>query len=624
MLYRLAFCASFLMSSALLQAGDDGLSVKPNSAQSTPGKALALPGKQFTATHAWQSAHDLTVTIEYNLNPSDALLKNSLRFSVDTPTLTVVDWKSSTPATTVYDSTHTTEKLGYTGTGSLTVALRTTTDTLLTGTRAEQATLFMHYHLKNSDQPQEFTYQFNATQNDNEQLPAQTESIQDRAPQSVPATHIEDAGIFKTTIAWVIAKINALQELFSGMISEKSSALVSCFAIFFLGILMSLTPCIYPMIPITVGILQTTAGTSLLRNFLLAGSYTLGIATTFASMGLLVAAGGAHVGGLLGNVYFVLLFVAFLAYLAFSMLGFYDMHVPRFMQSNRDHSVNGSFPAAFLFGVISGSVASPCLSPGLALLLGIVGKLGSSLLGFAYLFVFGLGIGTPLLIIGTFSNSLNVIPRAGLWMMEVKKLFGIMLLAMCFSYLKAVVAWTVLLWIMGATLFLGGLFYITTIEKYHGTGMRWYKQIVGMVLLLAACLVFYQAFKATINPAESTAPLHCSTDYVQARAQALEEKKLLLVDFGASWCISCNEIEHKFFSNTTVIDALSTSVVIVKIDCTNPKAESCACLQEQFTIIGFPAMLIVEPQEQKVLARWGGELLGLTPEAFIELVQKQA
>lgn len=602
MLYHLVLIASFL----------------------TCGIAAQTADTRFTATHAWQSQHDLTVTINYTLEPAQALLKDSLHFSVDTPTVTVADWKSSTPATTVYNSTHTTEMLGYTGTGSLTVHLRATTDTFLTTAQAEQATLFMHYQLKNSDIPHEFSYTFEATQPELRAPSAQQDAQELPKTAPVDAPHHENTGMLQKFFSWVAAQLVTLQALFYGMVAETSSPFVRSIAVFFLGILMSLTPCIYPMIPITVGILQTTAGTSLLRNFLLAGSYTMGIATTFATMGLLVAAGGAHVGELLGNIYFVLILVAFLTYLAFSMLGFYEMYVPRFMQTNREHSVNGSFSAAFLFGVISGSVASPCVSPGLALLLGIVAKMGSSLLGFAYLFLFGLGMGTPLLIIGTFSNSINVVPRAGLWMVEVKKIFGIMLLAMCFFYLKAVISWTLLLWIMGSMLFAGGLFYIMTIESYHSTGMRWYKQIVGSVLLLTGLLVFYQAFKITVNPqATETEALHCCGNYEQARTQALAENKMLLVDFGASWCTSCNEIEHKFLGNNMVIDSLSNSFVVVKIDCTNPKAESCASVQAQFNIIGFPTMLVVEPQEQKVLARWGGELLNLTPEAFVELVTKQ-
>ena len=109
-----------------------------------------------------------------------------------------------------------------------------------------------------------------------------------------------------------------------------------------------------------------------------------------------------------------------MAYLALSMFGFYDMYVPNILQTKNNVNHKGSLFSAFVFGAISGSIASPCLSPGLALLLTIVATLGNNLLGFLLLFSFGIGLSIPLLIIGTFSSSINILPQAGMWMIEVK------------------------------------------------------------------------------------------------------------------------------------------------------------------------------------------------------------
>lgn len=573
----------------------------------------------FNVTHTQAENATLNINLDYELAPLDALFKNSIRFSVDTPTVEIVEWKNSTPAKTIYDTSHTTNMLGYTGTGTLTVTLRPAAEQL-----PDELTLFMHYQQKSVDHPQEFACTIVLRE---PTLPNATSGIELPTHVSTTASahplpsHTERAGLLQRVTAWASEHLINLKHGVSNLVETTQSTPLRLFFAFLLGILMSLTPCIYPMIPITVGILQTTAGTSFARNFLLALSYTLGIAVTFALLGLLAALGSAQFGAIMGNPYFVIFLVAFLAYLAFSMLGFYDMYVPRFMQGGSERSVNGSYLSAFVFGAISGSAASPCVSPGLGLMFSIVATIGNAFLGFLYLFFFGLGLGTPLLIIGTFSNSMNLAPRAGVWMLEIKKLFGLMLLSMCFFYLNAIMPWYLLLVLIGATLSALGVWYVVTIERYYSAGMRWYKQIFGTLLIVAGCIAWYQAVKAALtSDAEPTYELRCNTNYNEARAQAIAENKLLLIDFGARWCSSCTEIEHKFLCNTTVIGALS-DVVIVKIDCTNPHAESCAAVQELFSIVGFPTMLVVAPQNERVLARWGGELLDLTPEQFITLVQ---
>jgi thioredoxin:protein disulfide reductase len=224
------------------------------------------------------------------------------------------------------------------------------------------------------------------------------------------------------------------------------------------------------------------------------------------------------------------------------------------------------------------------------------------------------------LLIGTFSNALNIVPRAGLWMVEVKKLFGFLLLSMCFYYLSNILPWYIILWMIASTLFIAGIWYVVTVADYYSRGMRWYRYIFGTLLLLGSFLLFYQALKATLTIAEP--PARCiATTYDEGRAKAIIENKLMLVDFGAQWCTACKEIEHRFFANQWVLDQLK-DLIIVQVDFTNPEAETCKIIQKQYKIIGFPTVLLVEPQEQNVIARWGGELLDLSKEDFVELVKK--
>lgn len=200
---------------------------------------------------------------------------------------------------------------------------------------------------------------------------------------------------------------------------------------FLAGILVSFTPCIYPMIPITAGILQGNTERSLARRFLSSFFYICGIATVYATLGYFSAKTSLAFGRWMGNPWFLLFMILFFLYLAFSLFGFYELRLPSFLSQPHTIGKQRGLLHNFVFGVISGSAASPCLTPALALLLGIVAKQANPLFGFLMLFCFALGMGILLLIVGVFSNSLYVLPNAGVWMNLVKNAFGFLMLAMC-------------------------------------------------------------------------------------------------------------------------------------------------------------------------------------------------
>ncbi|HBL98602.1 TPA: hypothetical protein DDZ86_03085 [Candidatus Dependentiae bacterium] len=423
----------------------------------------------------------------------------------------------------------------------------------------------------------------------------------------------------KNSSHWCGKWLTKIETTVSNLVQKGESRYLRLFFIFLLGILMSLTPCIYPMIPITVGILQSSAQTSTLRNFLLASTYTCGIATTFAILGMLTASGSAHFGELMGNPFFVALLVLFLSYFAFSMLGFYELKLPQFLQGDATKTANGSFVSAFVFGALSGTIASPCLSPGLLLLLGIVAKLGSTFLGFLYLFTFGIGLCVPLILIGTFSSSTSMLPRAGRWMIEVKVLFGFMLLGLCLFYLKAIVPATAFYALLGGTLLFCGSFLFLSLEKSAKTWLRWYRYLLGALFIVLGLFGIFNAFKAALNPVDLQGKACALYTFEEARSKAIRENKALLIEFGASWCSSCQEINKKIMHNPEAHEKLS-SVVIVSVDCTNPQEKASAQLLKQFDVMGFPTVLLVEPHKQKVLTRWGAEILSLSLEELAQQI----
>lgn len=402
----------------------------------------------------------------------------------------------------------------------------------------------------------------------------------------------------------------------SQLVKTTESIWLQLLLVIFLGLLMSLTPCVYPMIPITIGILQSQGSKSVIKNFLLSLSYSFGISTTFALLGLIAALSGNMFGQLLINPIFVLSLVAALTYLAFSMFGCYEIYIPRFMQGGSDRFKGGSFFSAFAFGLVSGSVASPCLSPGLALLLSIVATLGSKLLGFLLLFSFGIGLSVPLMIIGTFSGSINVLPRSGMWMVEIKKLFGFMLLGLCVFYLKNIVTWYILSWLLAVGVLAAGIYYLRSIKKSDGTFWRYLKNLCSIGCIAASVFLFVKAYQTTFHPVETTCSIWL-TDYEAAHKQACCENKRMFIKFGSAFCSLCTAIDNKLLKDADVVKAFDCMVTL-KIDATQLDEEPYKGIKEKYNVVGFPTFLLLDPETDTLIKRWEGELYSTTKKCFID------
>ncbi len=388
---------------------------------------------------------------------------------------------------------------------------------------------------------------------------------------------------------------------------------------FILGLLLSLTPCIYPMIPITIGIMQAQKSSSLWHNFLLSLSYALGISSTFATLGLFAAFTGTIFGSFMTNPLIVLPIVAFLLYMAFSMLGFYEMYQPSFLQQVNSSVKRGSIISIFFFGAASGTVASPCLSPGLALLLALVSTLNSYLLGFLFLFSFGMGLSLPLLIIGTFSGTINFLPKAGAWMVEIKKLFGLIMIAICFYFLKNLMTWSLFMWLsVAATIATGILeFFVAT---YSQGIWRTVHNVIGAILI---CVGFSLAVKTYhdeyyCNSSTLAKKINWLEDYKQAMQQALLADKPIFVYMTASYCTLCTAIERCLLHHPEVLEALSHYVPL-KLDACSDKPEI-SDLKQRYSISGVPTYLIIRPQDGSLINRFGSEIYDDGPHVFAGII----
>jgi len=405
------------------------------------------------------------------------------------------------------------------------------------------------------------------------------------------------------------------------LVKKTKSPWIQIIIALLLGILLSLTPCIYPMVPITVGILQAQGSKSVLYNFFLSLLYVMGIATTFSILGLIAAFTGQVFGSILSNPIFVTIVVIFLAYLALSMLGFYEMYIPRFMQTTGGSTSKKSLFSIFAFGLASGSIASPCVSPGLVLLLSIVTTMGSKLLGFLLLFAFGVGLGTPLLLVGTFSGSLTMMPKAGMWMLEIKKIFGLLLFGVCFYFLQNIMPFNILLWILAAFLLLVGTFYLYSITPYDSKFWKLFKNLIGIGSIALSVLVAFNAYKETYIAKPTKKISFWKKDFNKALQQAKMENKKLFVDFYTPVCSICKTIDKKVFTDKAVIDVLEEKFVNVKVDGSDPSKEPFASLHKAHKIFGFPTFLLLDPHTGAVIKRWSSEFNSIPNKEIIKLLK---
>ncbi|MGD1997696.1 MAG: cytochrome c biogenesis protein CcdA [Candidatus Dependentiae bacterium] len=276
------------------------------------------------------------------------------------------------------------------------------------------------------------------------------------------------------------------------LLSGQHSLILVLFASFAAGMLASFTPCIYPMIPITVGIITAQRSGSMLMNFFLALSYGIGIASVYAVLGYLSATSSLMFGQWLGNPWFIAAMVAFFVYLAFAMFGFYEMYTPKFLraQSNSGYK-GGSVTYSFLFGVLTGAAASPCLTPALALLLSFAAK-QTPIVGLSVLFSFAMGLSMILIVVGTFSSALEMLPRAGGWMNEVKIIFGFALLGVCIGFAQPLfeLYWAPFLY--GLLALAASLYYFNRSKKDGSFSIPF--MLLGIFLLITAGLFCVESY----------------------------------------------------------------------------------------------------------------------------------
>lgn len=363
--------------------------------------------------------------------------------------------------------------------------------------------------------------------------------------------------------------------------------------VFLAGLALNLTPCVYPLIPITVGFFSRQSEGKTSRTFGLALAYVLGMSVTYSALGVFAALSGSLFGSWLQKPAVLVVIAAVVLALALSMFGLYELQAPHFI-TDRTGSKGGVL-GALTMGLFVGFVAAPCIGPFVLSLLTYVAQQGSAPLGFALFFTLAMGLGLPYLVLGTVSGSLKAMPRSGEWMIAVRKVFGFVLVALAAWFLRPLLPERVFAWAVALPLLAGGVWFLF-FEK-AGAGVRWFR---GLKVALGLALLAVGAWFAV--PSKHADGLAFRPYSDAALAEASAAGKPVVIDFFADWCLPCKELEKFTFTDPAVAKALD-GWVLLKADLTKSASPEVAALRTRWNVQGVPTIVFLGPDGKESLPR---------------------
>lgn len=376
--------------------------------------------------------------------------------------------------------------------------------------------------------------------------------------------------------------------------SFEENWLLAFLSIFVIGLALNLTPCVYPMMSVTISLFGGQEASRFGASFARALVYVLGIVMMYSVLGMMAAFTGSLFGAWLQSPWVLAAIGLLLLLLSLSMFGMYELQLPSSWMTKLGsaNQVTG-FAGLFLSGLVVGVFAAPCIGPPIIALLAFVGASGDPVFGFASFSMLAFGLGVPYLILGTFSGLLSRLPRSGVWMVWVKKVFGVVLVGAAIFYLglafaPAMAPYAVVLALLGGGVYLG--FFERSGER--GSGFQRLKWIVGTLAIAGGVWALIGLQKPGIEwqPYEESAV-----------AEALEEGRPVLMDFYADWCIPCLELDRVTFTDRRVIGA-TEDFTRLKVDLTQFDSEEAEALRNQYNVAGVPTIVFLDDRGEEVEA----------------------
>jgi len=410
--------------------------------------------------------------------------------------------------------------------------------------------------------------------------------------------------------------IQSEQDALAGLLSSENT-LLALLTFFLIGLGLAFTPCVFPMIPILSGIIAGQGSKVSGKNaFVMSVVYVLSMAVVYTLVGVVAGLSGKNIQVVFQNPWVLGSFAFIFVLLALSMFGFYNLQLPSSLQSKLSEISNkqqgGTLIGVAIMGVLSALIVGPCMAPPLMGILLFIGQTGDPVLGGSALFIMSLGMGIPLIIIGTSAGKL--VPKAGVWMDTVKAIFGVSMLAVAIWMLERVVPEIVIMWLWALLLFASGI-YMGALTPIHDNTTGWSRlwKALGLILMLYASLLIIGASSGNndyLQPLQGRA-IYASSGTAEAQhvvfekiksvddlnkklALAKQQNKNVMLDFYADWCTYCKSMENSTFKSAKVISALENFIVLQADVTLMDKVDE--ALLKAYKIPAPPAILFFAPQ----------------------------
>jgi thiol:disulfide interchange protein DsbD len=388
---------------------------------------------------------------------------------------------------------------------------------------------------------------------------------------------------------------------------------------FGIGLLLTFTPCVFPMIPILSGIIVGTGreghGVSHARGFALSLAYVLGMAVTYALIGVAAGLTGTLLTSALQNPWTLGSFALIFVVLSLSMFGFYELQLPSFLQSKVSEKTallkGGSLHGTALMGALSALVVGPCVTAPLAGALLYIGQTGDVLLGGASLFSMALGMGVPLLMVGLSAGTL--LPRSGAWLESVKKIFGVIMLANALWIVSPILSVTVQMIAWSLLLIVSAIF-MHAIDPLPSRAKGWQRfwKGIGLVFLIIGAALLVGALSGAKDPLQPLSGLRGGLQssekpgvsferirtVAELDARIRSSERPVILDFYADWCVSCKEMDRYTFSDPRVKAKLSNWTLLQADVTANSDADK--ALLSRFNLFGPPGIIFFNAEGQEV------------------------